>query len=58
MGSDVKNNKATFPALYGLAQSQEMAQEAVEAAIRALGDLPGDTDKLMDMAKSLIGREA
>ena len=58
VGSDIKNNKATFPALYGLAQSQEMAQEAVEAAIRALGDLPGNTDKLMDMAKSLIGRQA
>lgn len=58
IGSDVKNNKATFPLLYGLERSQLMAQEAVDTAIAALEDMPGDTAKLIFMAHSLIGREA
>lgn len=58
VGSDIKNNKATFPALFGLEQSRQMAVKAVDAAIKALKELPGDTAKLSAMAQSLIGREA
>lgn len=58
VGSDIKNNKATFPALFGLEQSRQMAKQAVDAAVKALDELPGDTAKLTIMAQSLIGREA
>ena len=58
VGSDIKNNKATFPALFGLEQSRQMAKQAVDAAVKALDELPGDTAKLNVMAQSLIGREA
>ena len=58
VGSDIKNNKATFPALYGLEKSRQMAEQAVAMAIQELKGLPGDTTKLADMAQSLIGREA
>ncbi len=39
VGSDEKNEKATFPAFYGLEQSHLMAKQAVEAAIAALEPL-------------------
>ena len=58
VGSDVKNNKATFPALYGLERSREMAEAAVKRAIAALDGMPGDIGKLQVLAQGLIGREA
>lgn len=58
VGSDVKNNKATYPALYGLEQSRILAREAVEKALQSLQPLKGDTEPLVMLAQYLLERES
>lgn len=58
VGSDEKNQKATFPALFGLDQSRVMAQEAVDQAIFALGPLGARAETLIELAHYLLGRES
>ena len=58
IGSDLKNHKATFPALFGINQSQEIAREAVLKALAALENLSGATEELRYLAQSLVEREA
>ncbi len=57
-GSDVRNKKATYPSLYGLEQSQQMAAKAVGSAIEALGEMPGDIEALKALAQYLLVRES
>lgn len=58
VGSDKRNNKATFPSLYGLENSYKMAELAIDRALAAIKDLKGDIKKLEYLAQSLIDREA
>lgn len=58
VGSDEKNQKATFPALFGLDQSRTMAQEAVAQAISALEPLNDKGEMLVQLARYLLGRES
>ena len=46
VGSDEKNQKATYPLLFGLDQSKQMAKDAVDAAIASL-DLFGDNAQML-----------
>lgn len=55
--SDAMLGKVTYPSLYGLARSAEMANDAVQLAQGALADLPGDTEALKRLAQFAITRE-
>ncbi len=57
VGSDAKNGKATFPAVFGLEVSRRMAAEAVERAVAALDPLGAAADVLRRLARYLPERE-
>lgn len=57
VGSDEKNQKATYPLLFGLEQSKQMAKDAVDAAIQALSSFGDDADMLRQLALYLLSRE-
>ncbi len=57
VGSDSRNQKATYPVLYGLEESRKLAKEAVEKAIASLKPLPGETKPLELLARYLYERE-
>ena len=57
VGSDEKNQKATYPLLFGLEKSRQMAQDAVDAAIDALASFGEDADMLRQLALYLLQRE-
>lgn len=58
VGSDEKNEKATFPAFYGLEQSHLMAKQAVESAIAALEPFGQQGEILVQLAQYLLCRES
>jgi len=58
VGSDQKNRKATYPAMYGLAKSRDLARQAVEKACASLSKLPGDTKPLEGIIRYLLERES
>lgn len=57
VGSDERNKKATYPSLYGLEKSRELAREAVAKAVSALRPLPGSIWPLEQLARYLLERE-
>ena len=57
VGSDEKNQKATYPLLFGLEQSKQMAKDAVETAIKALEPFGANADMLRQLALYLLSRE-
>ena len=58
VGSDEKNEKATFPALFGLEQSRRMAEDAVQKAIASLALFGEKADILKQLAQYLLERES
>ncbi|RRS10168.1 (2E,6E)-farnesyl diphosphate synthase [Pseudoalteromonas sp. J010] len=56
-GSDVEHNKSTYPALLGLTQAKEKAEQLIHEALNALETIDGDTEVLADLAKYIIDRE-
>ena len=56
-GSDVKNDKATYPKLFGLEKSGQMAQEAVQIALSALSDFGESAAPLRAFATYIIRRD-
>lgn len=58
VGSDIKNHKATYPSLYGVERSRQLALTAIETAVSSLQDFPGNTDPLISMARYLLNRES
>jgi geranylgeranyl diphosphate synthase type II len=58
VGSDEKNEKATFPSLFGLDQSRVMAKAAVDAAVAALEPFGDKADMLVQLAEYLLSRES
>lgn len=56
-GSDERSEKATYPALYGLDISKELAAKAAENAKAVLEDLPGDTTFLAWLADYIVTRQ-
>lgn len=54
-GSDEQEGKLTWPALFGLSRSTELAREAVNAAAAALAPLPG-SQPLEELARKLLSR--
>lgn len=57
VGSDVRNKKATYPALFGLDQSKEMARLAVNKAAAALSVFGQEADFLRSLALFVIERD-
>jgi geranylgeranyl diphosphate synthase type II len=57
-GKDAEQQKATFPALYGLEESRRRAREHYEAALAALGLLGERALRLRQIAERVVTRSA
>ena len=55
-GSDLKNDKATYPKVFGIDLSQRMAREASEAAVNALHPLDARAEPLRAFARYIVER--
>lgn len=58
VGSDESNHKSTYPAIMGLNASKQAAMDHVNAGIKQLQYLPGDTSYLQYLAEYLVSRES
>ncbi len=58
VGSDEKNQKGTYPSLYGVEKSKKLAREAVDKAVKSLEPLRGNTEPLILLARYLIERKS
>ena len=56
-GSDIEHNKATYPALLGLAEAQSLAAQLHDEAIFALKPLGCRTNALIWLADFLVARD-
>jgi geranylgeranyl pyrophosphate synthase len=56
-GKDLKSEKATYPALFGLEQTRQMAQSVYQNAIEALDPVNKDTKLLQDVAVYILNRK-
>ncbi|MBM7867941.1 geranyl transferase [Heliobacterium gestii] len=57
VGSDEKNNKATYPALLGLEKARQEAERVVQAALDSLDGFDEQAELLRDLARYLLVRE-
>lgn len=57
VGSDLKNQKSTYPAIYGLEKTNIMATEAAAEAVNALKIFHQEADFLRDMMNFMITRD-
>ena len=57
-GKDVEQNKATFPALYGLEESRRRAQAEFEAAAGAVAGFGDRAVRLVELAERIVDRSA
>lgn len=55
--SDIKNNKATYPALYGLENSKRMAVEEMEKALQAIEPYGDRADFLGELVRFVVSRK-
>lgn len=55
-GKDLKADKTTYVKLYGLDRSRQLARQHSDAAIAAVGALPGDTRFLAALVESMATR--
>lgn len=56
-GVDVALNKPTYPSLLGLQGAKEMAQQLLDDALEALALIPGDTQRLAELANYIVTRD-
>ncbi len=56
-GKDARQQKITFPAVYGLDRSRRMAEQEREAAHEALQPFGGRADRLRDLADLIVYRK-
>jgi len=57
VGSDLRQDKATYPKLFGLERSRAMAREQAEAAVQALSPLGTSADPLRALAYYVVDRD-
>lgn len=55
-GSDIKNNKATYPALYGIERSRAMAAHEADMAIKLLEPYGQRADFLRELVRFVVNR--
>lgn len=58
VGSDQRNQKATFPAIYGLEESKAMAEKTVSQALQALECFGPEADLLRDIVRYILARDS
>jgi geranylgeranyl pyrophosphate synthase len=56
-GKDAQQQKITFPAVYGLARSREMAEEERQAAHLALQPFDERAERLRELADFIVRRK-
>jgi geranylgeranyl diphosphate synthase type II len=56
-GSDLRNDKTTYPMLLGIDISKQIVKERIDHAIELLGELEGDTTFLVSLFQYLCYRE-
>lgn len=57
VGSDARNNKATYVSLYSLDEARSMAGAAVDNALAALAGFGNEAEVLREMVKQLMTRD-
>ncbi len=57
VGSDDKNQKATYPALFGIKETKKKAQELLEKALSELTSFGEDADPLRAIARYVVERD-
>lgn len=57
IGSDVKNQKATYPSIYGMEQARQMAATAADEAIKALKIFGAEAEFLREIMHFIISRD-
>ncbi len=57
VGSDVANEKATYPALFGLEQSRKLANETAQQALDALAEFGPEADHFRALAHFIVNRD-
>jgi len=55
-GSDARNNKATYPAFFGVDKTREMAEQAVQRSLDALSMFNRSADPLRALARYIVDR--
>ncbi|HEY3298959.1 MAG TPA: farnesyl diphosphate synthase [Armatimonadota bacterium] len=58
VGSDVENNKSTYPSLYGLEKSREFAEQAVQDAVNVLKGFDDKAEPLRTIARYIVIRDS
>jgi len=56
-GSDAARNKATYPALFGVAKTREKAEDALQGALNALADFDERAAMLRELARYIVSRK-
>ena len=56
VGSDLKNEKKTYPAIFGIQESKKRAWELMEAAVDSLSRFDHRADRLREMARFVVER--
>ena len=56
-GSDIEENKSTYPKLMGLDNAKKYASDLADKAVTALDDVPGNTDLLKQFARYIVERD-
>jgi geranylgeranyl diphosphate synthase type II len=56
-GKDAQQQKITFPAVYGVERSHEMAEQELRLALRALAWLDGRAERLREIAEFIVHRQ-
>ena len=57
-GSDLEQNKLTYPAVHGMAAAKAKVKKLTDEAIAALDALPHDTEALRAIANHLVNRKS
>ncbi len=58
IGSDEKKEKSTYPQMFGISKSRELAEESILKAVSCLQILPGRTKPLELLVRSLAERQS
>lgn len=57
VGSDIDNNKSTYPSLIGLEKSKEIANDLINEAKTRISNIKGDIEFLNDLAEYIVARD-
>jgi len=58
IGSDERANKMTYPSLYGIEKSRDIARELISSAVSSLSSFSHRADRLREIANYLLNRRS